>query len=206
MAIKGTARVTCPACKTAQDAALVQSINARTDADAYARLLEGTLNVMTCACGKRTQLVARLVFHDPDRAYFAQVVPATELADAELAFAASGATGTLRIVPSQNALVEKLKILDAGLEDWAIEMTKVLLLASETDELDTILLFDGVDRDAGVVRWIRHDDEGPRRVASALAAYEKLAAREASRPAPHERQIDRAWAVEAVRAMVASSN
>lgn len=210
MAIVGTAHVACPQCHAEHDVPLVQSINARSDAAHYTRLLAGELNRLDCPCGKRVQLAARLVFHDPDRDYYAQVVPAGEgtrgLDDARLAFKTSGATGTQRIVPSQNALVEKLKLLEMGLEDWAIEMTKVLLLASETDNLDTILLFDSVDREAGLLHWIRHDDDGPRRVSSSLAAYDKLAARDASRPARDEWQIDRAWALQAVQSLMASAN
>ena len=109
-------------------------------------------------------------------------------------------------MPSQNALVEKVKIFEAGLEDWAIEMTKVLLLAADTDELNTVLLFESIDREAGRIHWVRHDEDGVRRVASALAAYEKLVAAEASRPAAAELQIDRAWAVAAVQAMIARAN
>src|SRR5262245_52122180 len=132
MVIRGTARVTCPGCGKAQDCELVQSINTRTNPADKQRLLAGELDVLACECGKRTQLAARFVFHDPDADYYCQVVPGDETAvrDAVAAFAASGATGTRRIVPSLNALVEKLKVLDAGLADWAIEMMKVLLLAS----------------------------------------------------------------------------
>jgi hypothetical protein len=207
--IRGTARVTCPACGKAQDAELVQSINTRVNPADKQRLLDGELNVLACACGKQTQLAANLLFHDPDADYFGHVCPGGEpaMAEAEAAFAVAGSTGTQRLVPSQNALIEKVKILDAQLEDWAIEMTKVLLLAS-IGELDRVLLFDAVDRDAGVIRWVLFDEEGrtAEPVSSPLASYEKLAARTQSRPAAGERRIDRAWAVEAVQRMVADAN
>lgn len=209
MTVRGTAKVTCPACGKQQDTELVQSINTALNAKDKERLLAGELNVLACSCGKRTQLAANVLYHDPVAHYFCQVVPGDEraMAEAAAAFAASGVSGTLRLVPSQNALVEKVKLLDAGLEDWAIEMTKVLLLAS-IGELDRVLLFDTVDRDAGLLRWVIFDEEGrtPKPVSSPLAAYEKVAARTQGKPTAAELRIDRLWAVEAVQQMVTQAN
>jgi hypothetical protein len=110
-----------------------------------------------------------------------------------------------RLVPSLNALVEKVKLLDAGLEDWAIEMAKVLLLASREDrDLERVLLFDGID--GAIIRWVLFEPDGARIVASPIGAYAKLAARTQGRPAPLELRIDRAWAIDAVRTMIADAN
>lgn len=222
MVIRGTAKVRCPACGKQRDGELVQSINTRTNPKDKERLLAGELNVLDCTCGKRTQLAANLLFHDPDQHYYCQVVPGgdQEMDEVAAAFSASGVSGTLRLVPSLNALVEKVKLLDAGLADWAVEMNKVLLLASLSPvgagppgsmfggELDRVLLFDALDRDAGLLRWVMFDEDGrtAERVSSPLAAYEKLAAREASMPPPTELRIDRAWAVDAVKQMVTAAN
>lgn len=207
MKIVGTTRVRCPACGTERDCEIVQSINTRDQPESKQQLLDGTLNVLACECGERTQLAASVLFHDPDADYFCHVVPGGEpaMAKAMRAFRASGARGTQRLVPSLNALVEKVKLLDAGLEDWAIEMTKVLLLASLGDgELDRVLLFHG--RDEATIHWVLFDERGDARiVASPYAAYEKLAARTNARPT-NELRIDRAWAVEATRAMIADAN
>jgi hypothetical protein len=209
MVIRGSAQVTCPACGAKQDAELVQSINTQTNPKDKQRLLDGELNVLACSCGKRTQLAANVLFHDPDAQYYCQVVPGGDRAmdEAAAAFAASGVSGTLRLVPSLNALVEKVKLLDAGLEDWAIEMAKVLLLAS-IGELDRVLLFSAIDREAEVLRWVIFDEDGrtPEAVSSPTAAYEKLATRTQGKPTPTELRIDRAWALAAVQKMVADSN
>lgn len=207
MAIRGTTRVSCPACEKPAEVELVQSINTRTDPKDKARLLAGELNVLTCDdCGKRTQLAADLLFVDPDHDYYCHVVPGGEAAmrDAEAVFSSVGSTGTQRLVPSLNALVEKVKILDAGLADWAIEMTKVLLLAS-ISELDRVLLFAAVDRDKRVLRWVLFDEDGraPEPVSSPLDAYDKLAARPQE---VTERRVDRAWALDAIKAMIAAAN
>ena len=207
MAIVGVARVRCPACGRERECQLVQSINTRTNPSAKTQLLAGELNVLACPCGRRSQLAATVLFHDPDANYWCQVCPGGEqaMAEGEASFRAAGVTGQQRLVPSQNALVEKIKLLDAGLEDWAIEMTKVLLLASrEGHDLELVLLFDGLDGET--LRWMLFEPSGARVVASPLGAYTKLAARTQGRPAPLELRIDRTWAIEAVRTMIAGAN
>jgi hypothetical protein len=203
MIIRGTTRVRCPACGSHHDSALVQTIDTAENPADKAKLLAGELNVLACSCGKRTQLAANILYSDKARGYFCQVVPGGEQAmeEAAAAFAASGVSGVRRLVPSQNALVEKVKLHDAGLQDWTIEMIKVLLLAS-IGELDRVLLFEEADDE--VIRWVMFNEDGEaERVSSPRAQYAKLAERQA--PA-NELRIDRAWAVEAVKAMVANAN
>src|SRR5450432_4028915 len=102
MGIVGKASVRCPACGLEQDSELVQSINTRSDAAVKRRLLAGELNVLACVCGRRTQLAANVLFHDPDADYYCQVVPGDEtaMAEAAAAFRVAGAAGTQRLVPS----------------------------------------------------------------------------------------------------------
>lgn len=211
MSIVGTARVLCPGCGREHDAQLVQSINTRTSPAVKKKLLEGELNVLACECGRRTQLNANVLFVDPDADYFCQVAPGGEAAIAKAAdaFRAAGPAGTQRIVPTLNALIEKVKLLDAGLEDWVIEMAKVLLLASIGEhDLDRVLLFEGVDREANTIRWVLFGGPGraPELVTSPFNAYDKLVSRTQAKPAKSELRVDRAWAVEAVRTMISSAN
>jgi hypothetical protein len=209
MRIAGRASVRCPACGREQEGELIQSINAQTDPEAKAKLLAGELNMLACACGKRAQLAAKVVYVDPARDWFCQVCPGgeAEIAQAVKDFEIAGTGGTRRIVPSLNALVEKVKLIEAGLEDWAIEMTKVLLLAASGGaDLDRVLLFESVERAADVIHWVRFDEDGVRPAASPFGAYAKLAARTHAAPGARELQIDRAWAVEAVREMIAAAN
>lgn len=205
MKITGTAHVTCPACGREHDVSLVQSVNTQEDPEAKQKLLAGEFDVLDCECGKRTQLVAELLYVDPIANLYLQVAPTDEaMAKGEQAFATAGATGTQRLVPSLNALVEKIKIADAGLEDWVVEMVKVLLLASRSEpDLNAILLFDHVD--GNVVHWILLG-EGARAMQSPLTAYEKLASRTQARPKPNELRVDRVWAIAAVQKMMRDGN
>lgn len=178
--ITGKVLVLCPACGTQQDAELVQSINRREQPAAVQHLLAGELNVLQCiACGRRTPLAATMLFHDPDRAFYCQVVP-TEVTKAIAAFRESGAQGTRRIVRTQNALIEKIKILDADLLDWAIELVKL-------EVADGPLLFDRADAE---LHWIKVD-RIVTGIASPRAPYDAIATREP----PTDYVIDRAWAL-----------
>jgi hypothetical protein len=69
-----------------------------------------------------------------------------------------------------------------------------------------VLLFDRLDADE--LRWVLFDPAGrlPKTMSSPRDAYQRVAAREASRPAPTEYQIDRAWAVAAMQAMIVATN
>ncbi|MEO8840360.1 MAG: CpXC domain-containing protein [Kofleriaceae bacterium] len=178
--ITGKVEVRCPVCGTPQDAELVQSLNRREQPAAVQRLLAGELNVLQCiACSRRTPLAATMVFHDPDHAFYCQVVPG-ELAKAIAAFRESGATGSQRIVRTQNALIEKIKILDAGLVDWAVELVKLEVDAGP-------LLFDRADAE---LHWIKVE-RIVTGIASPRAAYDAIATREP----PTDYVIDRAWAL-----------
>jgi hypothetical protein len=201
MIISGTVHVQCPACGHAADVAITQSINTREKPELVARLLAGDFNILSCAqCGKRTALETNLSFYDPDRAYFCVVTPGNE-ALGEAALQNVGPVGTRRLVPSKNALIEKVKILEAGFDDRVIEVLKVLLLASRGDDVNSILLFERVNRDSGTLTWLLLDDEQV--LQSPLAGYDKQAA--TLKPS-EDLRIDRAWAVEAARAMVSSAN
>jgi hypothetical protein len=207
MVIRGTTAVACPECGVKHECQLVQSINTVGNPELKAKLLAGELNVLACECGKRTQLAANILYVDPDADFYCQVVPGDTRAidEAAAAFAVAGASGTQRIVPTLNALVEKVKIIDAKLADWAVEMTKVLLLAS-IGELDRVLLFDA--RDGDLLHWILFDEDGraPARVSSPFASYEKLVLREQGQPKHGELRVDRAWAVSAVQTMIVGAN
>lgn len=219
MKISGTVSVACPVCGVVADHPLVQTVNPREDPASAERLLRGELNVAVCECGKRTHLAGNLVFHDPQAQLLVHVCPDGEAAmeRAEAAFGdafgqvlgGAGGERTLRIVPSLNALVEKVKISEAGLRDWAVEMAKVLLLASiAIDDDDRVLLFSRVDSDSERIFWLLFDPYGdnPSIMSSPLTAYHRLVATSGGAPAPTQRRIDRAWAIEAVRAMIASGN
>jgi hypothetical protein len=81
----------------------------------------------------------------------------------------------------------------------------VLLLASRGDrDLELVLLFDGVDGE--LLRWVLFEPTGPRVMRSPFSVYTKLSARPQGSPGVRELRIDRAWAIDAVRTMIAGAN
>lgn len=225
MKITGAVSVACPVCGVVAEHKLVQAVNARENPESKEQLLRGELNVAVCECGKRTQLASNLVYSDPDAGILCHICPDGEVAmqRAEAMFAevlgasssssgesaAAAPAGLQRIVPSQNALVEKLKIVEAGLLDWAVEMTKVLLLASiSIDDDDRVMLFSRLDPEEQKISWLLFDryGESPSVMSSPLAGYHRLLATAGGGPTPGQRRIDRAWAIEAVRQMIAAGN
>ncbi len=207
MSITGTVQVRCPGCGDPHDVTLIQSINARDQPALVEKLIAGDLNVLACTCGRRTLLEATLLFHDPAQAYFCQACPGGEsamIAGARAFDAVAPAVATRRLVPSRNALLEKVLILRAGFDDAVIEVLKVLLLASRGDELDRVLLFASVNRDSELVLWQLPDQQ--RTIASPIAGYTKLAASKPPAPEPTELRIDRVWAIEAARKLTESGS
>lgn len=204
MSLIANTQVACPSCGKSSPVALVRSVNAQTDPTQKAALLRGELNVLKCDCGKRTPLAADLLFTDPAAKFFCQVCVGDEaaIAKAKLAFEESGVSGERRIVRSMNALIEKVKLLDAGLKDWAIEMVKVLLLTTlENPDLNEVLLFDGVDRAKGTLSWVlfRAGQTAPQFLTSPLASYERGLEDWRLVGPGNQLEIDRAWALAALR-------
>lgn len=203
MSLVSKTQVKCPSCGRESDVELVRSINTEVAPTLKANLLDGSLNVLACECGKRTLLAADLLFHDPKAQYYCQVVAAgeTAMSKAAKAFAESGVAGTLRLVPSLNGLVEKVKMLESGLEDWALEMVKVLLLVSSgITELNTVVLFEA--KDGELFKWLLFDEGGqsPQLLTSPMAPYTRVLQQWSQvKPPPETLRIDRAWAVDALK-------
>ncbi len=204
MSLVANTLVTCPACAKVSQVALVRSVNASIDPGQKAALLRGELNLLECGCGKRTPMAADLLFHDPKAEFLCQVCvgDSEAIAKIKLAFEESAVAGERRIVRSMNALMEKVKLVDAGLKDWAIEMVKVLLLTTlEHPSLDDGLLFEAVDRERGSLAWIlfRAGQPGPRFLSSPLGSYDRGLAQWKPVAPGSQMEIDRAWAVAALR-------
>ena len=211
MALMAQTTVTCPECNREHIFELVQSVESTRDREHKRRLLDGTLNLFECPCGKKAQLMGRLVYSDSAKNFFCQVCPsgAEEIERARSAFQTAGVAGTHRIVPSIKAVVEKVKMVDAGLDDWAVELTKALLLSSLGDDaINRVLLFDALDETKGQFSWVLFDNENrhPSHVHSPLGPYTR--AKETWKPfEPRgEPLIDRRWAVETLQNVVAPTD
>jgi len=66
----------CPTCQTEQKCTIWSSVNANTDPELKEQLLNGTLNLFTCAkCGNSAMVNAPLLYHDMQEAFWVQYHP-----------------------------------------------------------------------------------------------------------------------------------
>ncbi len=209
MSLASTTSVKCPKCGTEVEAEVILSINAERDARQKQLLMAGALNRMACVCGYSARLASKLLYSDLALSFFCQVVPGgdTALMEARQAFSAIE-SGTKRIVPDLNALVEKVKLLEAWLNDWVIELCKLELLGSIGErDLNRIVLFEGVDLERQHINWVIFDRESmtPERLTSSLEPYTRGVDAWAA-PAANAFEIDRRWAQETARKVAALPN
>ena len=179
MSIKGTVAVRCPSCGTSHEAALVQSINARTEPELVGQLLAGELNVLACQCGRRTRLEATLLFHDPDRDYYCQACPGGEAAMAEGRFRQDlyyRIRGLELNVPPLRARREDLLVLASYFLERVSERRGQPLAAFSREAVDRLLSYAW----PGNVRELEHAVAA----AAALAEGDEIRAADLPLPSP----------------------
>lgn len=211
MSLSSATSVKCPTCSKVTDVELARSVNGTRDPRLKELLMKGTLNRFVCACGYSARLESKLLYTDSEREFFCQVAPGGD-ADVTEAIGAfvdlvPERTSTKRVVRSLNALLEKVKLLDAGMTDWVVELVKVLLLTSLGRDVNQVVLFEAVDRAAGQIAWVLFEDNqaAPKFFTTPLTPYERGGEAWApAAPAPNVFEVDRHWAVETMRTIMAS--
>ncbi len=126
--------VACPECGAISTATLWQSVNVTLNPELKEQVFSRELFEHTCPqCGETTHLFYPLLYHDQDRHLLIWMLPPDERGEVSLdplsmnAQAKIFPTYRLRLVASLNALLEKIMIFDAGLDDRAVELLKELL-------------------------------------------------------------------------------
>ncbi len=175
--------VTCKRCGTTRSFIVWESLNVTLDREAKQNLLKGELTRFTCQkCGWSGLVVYSLLYHDMEKHLMIwlwtdagdpdakAVPPATLMKDYHL-----------RYVATQNELIEKILIFDAGLDDRIIEFVKLLLYlqASERNQpFGGELFFGGLECDADGKESVGFEHvktEGSETFAVPMEAYQNLA-------------------------------
>lgn len=137
----------CPNCGKAFEVEAVAAINTERDPELKERLLSGELFLRECPhCGARTLAKFPLLYHDPAEKLMIWLSDGSADTEARMQAAVTGNNFegyTGRIVDTPGALIEKVKIFDAGLDDISLEMAK-FVTRQELDK-DADLLFFGLD-------------------------------------------------------------
>ncbi|MBR2715003.1 MAG: CpXC domain-containing protein [Ruminococcus sp.] len=127
--------VACPKCNEVTNAHLYISINATNDPQFREDLLNESLLKWKCEnCGYEGRFTYPLLYNDMKRRFMVYLIPGIDrfqLEDRSLEEDYRNLKGiTKRITPDFNAFKEKIFIFESGLDDMAVELTKLAI--SET--------------------------------------------------------------------------
>lgn len=142
MSEKVKRNITCPKCGDTKETTLLCSVNASSLNDAHKRIFDDTFFEWTCKnCGETRQLLHPLLYNDIKNrtmVYYIPNVDRRQLVDDRLESEFPELNDVIkRVVPTVNALKEKLYIFDLGLNDMAVELTKLAVseLVSKSQKL-----------------------------------------------------------------------
>lgn len=166
--------IRCPKCGHEQTVTLHDAINVKEDPELRAQLMENRLNVVTCAsCGFTFRVDKNLVYSDPARRLLIFWVPTAEAdvarGEAQFVSMLRELTGLLpndveapsvHLVFSRVELVERIFLIEAGLDERLIEYIKYTLYTRNAERLDParkILLFNATDSTAEHLCFVVQD-------------------------------------------------
>lgn len=116
----------CSHCGAQHEVSAYPSINTAQEPDLKARVLDGSLFVWECPyCGVRNLVKYETLYHDPDGKLMVWLLPEGKMPPKAVEDAVKALDGyTLRRVGEVGELIEKVKIHEAGLDDWTMELCK----------------------------------------------------------------------------------
>lgn len=144
--------VACPKCSVAGVVTLHAAVDAAREPELKQQLCEGRLSVFSCAsCGQQARIAHALLYADRERGLFVQLEPEGEL-DGELGSRLFGSAPPRcsRLVRDGNTLIEKIRIDEAGLDDRAVEVWKLVVASAHGEHASDPWYFDGVEEDGSL--------------------------------------------------------
>ena len=157
----------CPSCQADQKFTVWKSVNVSLDPELKSKLMSGELTRFTCdACGHTADVVYSILYHDMEKQLMVWMVPSGEAPQDDGGFSALLAGGmaqyTRRLVASRNALVEKILIFDADLDDRVMEVFKHLLLRRMEGRHSGRVFFAGISgsEQSPVLDFVIMEDDG----------------------------------------------
>ncbi len=149
-----TDQITCPRCHYDSPMTIWTAINADLDTDLKEKFLTGELFKWKCeVCGLETMVQFATVYHDLEHSFMLILDPIEDNRDINETYGFDRVPSlhlpdyTCRVVYGMNSLREKIDILEAGLNDIAVERMKYFLLMDKENHIrDTdVFLCIGVD-------------------------------------------------------------
>lgn len=121
-----TEKIRCPSCRKKQQATIWDSVNVTVDPELKPRLLARELTTFTCRyCGISADLESNCLYHDMDKGILVWLMyEGSVTGELRAMFDQFGEHKIRRTVSSINDFIEKIGILDNGLDDFEIELFK----------------------------------------------------------------------------------
>jgi hypothetical protein len=157
-----------------------RSVNVTTEPALKEQLLTGRLFTFACpSCGRTSRVVhPELVYHDMRRGFLLQMDALGKFDAASLRSLESSLPPVTRVVHDSNALLEKVKVFDAELDDRVIEVLKLVVASQRADDTATRYLFEGTGTPSNPegrdLRFTLLSPKGVAGVAIPRAAYDDL--------------------------------
>ena len=154
--------IACPRCKASQEVELYESINVKEQPELKQALMANQLNAVTCpGCQFQFRVDKNLLYSDPDRRLLIYWIPANEQqyeqGEEQFSELVQNMTALLpsdvrapdvHLVFNRTELVERIFLIEAGLDVRTIEYIKYSIYTRNTGKLDPvnkILLFNAQD-------------------------------------------------------------
>lgn len=140
--------VVCPMCGELGKAEIYTSVNPTINPKLRSKVLDGKLFSWTCpSCGYNARLTYPILYNDMKNRFMVYFIPKIDrfqLCDKELEEKYSNVRNlSKRIVPDFNSFKEKIFIFESGLDDMAVELTKVAIGQTVSKKLDGVEVTDG---------------------------------------------------------------
>ncbi len=166
--------IRCPKCQHEQDLDLYESINVKTNPELKAQLMAAQLNTVTCEqCNASFRIDKPLLYHDPARKLLIYWIPTkdNEIEAGQKKFTECiSQLNTLlpqgldapevHLVFTRTELVERIFLLEAGLNERIIEYIKHMIYAKNNVKLDPVrkaLLFNAEDSTPEMLCFVVQD-------------------------------------------------
>lgn len=125
-------KIPCPKCSETTEAKLYMSINATNEPTLRGDVLDERLFKFRCtACGYEARLTYPVLYNDMKNRFMVYLIPEVDrfqLEDVELEQKYDRLMGVRkRIVPDFNCFKEKVFVFESGLDDMAVEITKLVI-------------------------------------------------------------------------------
>ena len=190
MSDKRSYRIACPRCRHEQAVELYESVNLKTDPALRDLLMRNQLNAVTCeSCGFVFRVDKNLVYSDPDRRLLIYWIPTPETrhGDGEQQFSSLLREMTealpddvrapdVHLVFSRVELVERIFLLEAGLNERLVEYIKYVIYTRNGDRVNParkVLLFNAQDSTPQHLCFVVQDAES--RKLEAMLQYDRKA-------------------------------